>query len=138
MFFNKYFVLYSLIGLLAALLDLVLFYLFYEVLFFQLMASNAFSVATAALFSFLCNAYFNFKKSDFLFLRLLSFMMAALVGYWLGLVIIYIGVEHTLLSATQSKVLSLPFVFFSQYFLNSKFSFGKLIADVYKSKNLRN
>jgi len=138
MFFNKYFVLYSLIGLLAALLDLVLFYLFYEVLFFQLMASNAFSVATATLFSFLCNAYFNFKKSDFLFLRLLSFMMAALVGYWLGLVIIYIGVEHTLLSATQSKVLSLPFVFFSQYFLNSKFSFGKLIKDVYQSKNLRN
>ena len=138
MFFNKYFVLYSLIGLLAALLDLVLFYLFYEVLFFQLMASNAFSVATAALFSFLCNAYFNFKKSDFLFLRLLSFMMAALVGYWLGLVIIYIGVEHTLLSATQSKVLSLPFVFFSQYFLNSKFSFGKLIKDVYQSKKLRN
>ena len=138
MFFNKYFVLYSLIGLLAALLDLVLFYLFYEVLFFQLMASNAFSVATAALFSFLCNAYFNFKKSDFLFLRLLSFMMAALVGYWLGLLIIYIGVEHTLLSATQSKVLSLPFVFFSQYFLNSKFSFGKLLKDVYQSKNLRN
>ena len=138
MFFNKYFVLYSLIGLLAALLDLVLFYLFYEVLFFQLMASNAFSVATAALFSFLCNAYFNFKKSDFLFLRLLSFMMAALVGYWLGLVIIYIGVEHTLLSATQSKVLSLPFVFFSQYFLNSKFSFGDFIKDVYKSKNLKN
>ena len=138
MFFNKYFVLYSLIGLLAGLLDLVLFYLFYEVLFFQLMASNAFSVATAALFSFLCNAYFNFKKSDFLFLRLLSFMMAALVGYWLGLVIIYIGVEHTLLSATQSKVLSLPFVFFSQYFLNSKFSFGDFIKDVYKSKNLKN
>ena len=138
MFFNKYFVLYSLIGLLAALLDLVLFYLFYEVLFFQLMASNAFSVATAALFSFLCNAYFNFKKSDFLFLRLLSFMMAALVGYWLGLVIIYIGVEHTLLSATQSKVLSLPFVFFSQYFLNSRFSFGKFIKDVYQSKNSQN
>jgi len=138
MFFNKYFVLYSLIGLLAALLDLVLFYLFYEVLFFQLMASNAFSVATAALFSFLCNAYFNFKKSDFLFLRLLSFMIVVLIGYWLGLAIIYIGVEHTLLSATQSKVLSLPFVFFSQYFLNSKFSFGKLIKDVYQSKNLRN
>ena len=138
MFFNKNFVLYSLIGLLAALLDLVLFYLFYEVLFFQLMASNAFSVATAALFSFLCNAYFNFKKSDFLFLRLLSFMIVVLVGYWLGLAIIYIGVEHTLLSATQSKVLSLPFVFFSQYFLNSKFSFGKLIKDVYQSKKLRN
>ena len=136
MFFNKNFVLYSLIGLLAALLDLVLFYLFYEVLFFQLMASNAFSVASACLFSFLCNTYFNFKKSDFLFLRLLSFMIVVLVGYWLGLAIIYIGVEHTLLSATQSKVLSLPFVFFSQYFLNSKFSFGKLIKDIYQSKNL--
>jgi putative flippase GtrA len=135
MFFNKNFVLYSLIGFSAALLDIVIFYLFYEVLFFQLMASNAFSVTSAALFSFFCNAYFNFKKSDFLFLRLLSFMIVVLVGYWLGLAIIYIGVEHTLLSATQSKVLSLPFVFFSQYFLNSKFSFGKLIKDVYQSKN---
>ena len=131
MFSNKHFILYSLIGLLAALIDLVLFYLFYEVLFFQLMASNFFSVASAALFSFLCNTYFNFKMTDFLFLRFLSFMIVVLVGYWLGLAIIYIGVEHTLLSATQSKVLSLPFVFFSQYFLNSKFSFGKLIKDVY-------
>ena len=135
MFSNKHFILYSLIGLLAALIDLVLFYLFYEVLFFQLMASNAFSVTSAALFSFFCNAYFNFKKSDFLLLRLLSFMIVVLIGYWLGLAIIYLGVEYTLLSATQSKVLSLPFVFFSQYFLNSKISFGKLIKDVYQSKN---
>lgn len=138
MFFNKNFVLYSLIGLSAGLLDVVLFYLFYEVLFFQLMASNAFSVTSATLFSFFCNSYFNFKKSDSLFLRLLSFMTIALVGYWLGLAIIYIGVEYTLLSATQSKVLSLPFVFFSQYFLNSKFSFGKLTKDVYQSKNSQN
>jgi len=135
MFFNKNFVLYSLIGLSAGLLDVVLFYLFYEVLFFQLMASNAFSVTSAALFSFFCNSYFNFKKSDSLFLRLLSFMIVVLVGYWLGLAIIYIGVEYTLLSATQSKVLSLPFVFFSQYFLNSKFSFRKLTKDVNQSKN---
>ena len=138
MFSNKHFILYSLIGLLAALIDLVLFYLFYEVLFFQLMASNFFSVASAALFSFLCNTYFNFKMTDFLFLRFLSFMIVVLVGYWLGLAIIYIGVEHTLLSATQSKVLSLPFVFFSQYFLNSRFSFGKFIKDVYQSKNSQN
>ena len=130
MFSNKHFILYSLIGLLAALIDLVLFYLFYEVLFFQLMASNFFSVASAALFSFLCNTYFNFKMTDFLFLRFLSFMIVVLVGYWLGLAIIYIGVEHTLLSVTQSKALSLPFVFFSQYFLNSKFSFRKFIKDV--------
>lgn len=138
MFFNKNFVLYSLIGFSAALIDVVLFYLFYEVLFFQLMASNAFSVTSAALFSFFCNAYFNFKKSDFLFLGLLSFVVVVLVGFWLGLAIIYIGVEHTLLSATQSKVLSLPFVFFSQYFLNSRFSFGKFIKDVYQSKNSQN
>ena len=52
MFFNKNFILYSLIGFSAALIDVVLFYLFYEVLFFQLMASNAFSVTSAALFSF--------------------------------------------------------------------------------------
>ena len=138
MFSNKHFVLYALIGLLAALIDLVLFYLFYEVLFFQLMASNSFSVASAALFSFLCNTYFNFKMSDFLFLRFLSFLIIVLVGYWLGLAIIYIGVEHSPLSATQSKVLSLPFVFFSQYFLNSRFSFGKFIKDVYQSKNSQN
>jgi len=134
MFFNKNFVLYSLIGLSAGLLDVVLFYLFYEVLFFQLMASNAFSVTSAALFSFFFNSYFNFKRSDFLFLRLLSFMIVVLVGYWLGLAIIYLGVEYTLLSATQSKVLSLPFVFFSQYFLNSNVSFGKLTKDVYQSR----
>ena len=138
MFSNKHFVLYALIGLLAALIDLVLFYLFYEVLFFQLMASNSFSVASAALFSFLCNTYFNFKMSDFLFLRFLSFLIIVLVGYWLGLAIIYIGVEHSPLSATQSKLLSFPFVFYSQFFLNSKFSFGDFIKDAYKSKNLKN
>jgi|TARA_B100001750_G_C15505002_1_gene599778 putative flippase GtrA len=133
MLFNKHFVLYSLIGLLAALIDLALFYLFYEVAFFQLMASNFFSVASAALFSFFCNTYFNFKKSDFLFLRLLSFMIVVLVGYWLGLAIIYLGVEQTPLSATQSKILSFPFVFYSQFFLNSKFSFRDFIKNVYKS-----
>ena len=133
MLFNKHFVLYSLIGLLAALIDLALFYLFYEVAFFQLMASNFFLVASAALFSFFCNTYFNFKKSDFLFLRLLSFMIVVLVGYWLGLAIIYLGVEQTPLSATQSKILSFPFVFYSQFFLNSKFSFRDFIKNVYKS-----
>ena len=133
MFLNKNFVLYSLIGFSAALIDVVLFYLCYEVLFFQLMASNAFSVTSAALFSFFCNAYFNFKKSDFLLLRLLSFMIVVLVGYWLGLAIIYLGVEQTPLSASQSKILSFPFVFYSQFFLNSKFSFRDFIKNVYKS-----
>jgi putative flippase GtrA len=71
--FNKFFTTYLLIGFVASSIDVILFWLFYNILQQDIFLSNAISVSLAALFSFASNSLYNFKKSDKVFLRLASF-----------------------------------------------------------------
>ena len=113
---------YFVIGLIAASIDILVFIFLHEYIFLPALICHSISIPISAVFSFICNAFFNFKKTDFLFYRFLSFLVIVATGYLLGAVIILIA-EYLNLGGTMGKLISLPFVFFLQYFLNSRISF---------------
>ena len=116
--------LYLLIGGTASAIDVGVFIYLYEIVGISAIASHSVSIPLSAIFSFSLNAILNFKKTDKLLFRFASFSMVVLIGYLLGVAIIWF-VENLLgLNGTIGKILSLPFVFFLQFYLNSKISFG--------------
>ena len=121
--FDKYFVNYVLIGIVASSIDVILFWLFFDIFQEDVSFANAISVSFSALFSFTVNSLYNFKKSDKVFLRLLSFIMVITVGYFAGLYLILFLINFVGIEAVVSKLISLPVVFLIQYFLNSSISF---------------
>lgn len=114
---------YLVIGSFAVTLDLVLFLLCHNFLLLGPLTSHTISISVAALFSFLCNSYLNFKKTDFMIYRFFSFLVIIGIGYILGALIILVSMNIFNLEASTGKLVSLPFVFLTQYFLNSKISF---------------
>ena len=122
-FFNKFFTKYLLIGSVASFIDVILFWLFYNILQQDIFLSNAISVSLSALFSFASNSLYNFKKSDKVFLRLISFILVIIFGYFSGIYLILLLVNFFEITAVIAKLLSLPIVFLIQYFLNSSISF---------------
>jgi putative flippase GtrA len=121
--FEKYFVNYLLIGIIASSIDVILFWLFFDIFQEDVSFANAISVSFSALFSFTVNSLYNFKKSDKVFLRLLSFIIVITVGYFAGLYLILFLINFVGIEAVVSKLISLPVVFLIQYFLNSSISF---------------
>ena len=113
---------YFVIGLIAASIDILVFIFLHEYIFLPALICHSISIPISAVFSFICNAFLNFKKTDFLFYRFLSFLIIVATGYLLGAVIILIA-ESLNFGGTMGKLISLPFVFFLQYFLNSRISF---------------
>tara|TARA_Y100000385_G_C12743715_1_gene487924 strand:- start:169 stop:540 length:372 start_codon:yes stop_codon:yes gene_type:complete len=114
---------YAIIGGISAMIDVVLFAIFFDFLKISLFLSNAISVSSAALFSFSINSLYNFKKSDYLMLRLVSFIAVITTGYFVGIIVILFSMNILGLPGIYSKLISLPFVFFFQYFFNSRISF---------------
>jgi putative flippase GtrA len=76
------------------------------------------------LFSFTVNARHNFHTSDYIMLRLLSFVAVCVIGYLTGLGMIRLN-ESIGLGANIGKMASLPAVFLIQYTLNSRITFRK-------------
>ena len=113
---------YFVIGLIAASIDILVFIFLHEYISLPALICHSISIPISAVFSFICNAFLNFKKTDFLFYRFLSFLIIVATGYLLGAVIILIA-ESLNFGGTMGKLISLPFVFFLQYFLNSRITF---------------
>lgn len=121
-FFEKELIRYLFIGFFAASIDVLVFLILHELILLSALISHSISIPLSAIFSFTMNAFFNFKKTDFIFYRLSSFLIIITIGYLLGAIIILFA-EFLNLGGTFGKLLSLPFVFFLQYFLNSRISF---------------
>lgn len=116
-------IMYGLIGGGASAVDVGLFVLLHEFYEWGAIASHSVSIPVSAGFSFILNAYLNFKTTDKLFQRLISFLIVVGLGYLLGVAIIALVEIAMIGGGTIGKLISLPFVFFFQYFLNSKISF---------------
>ena len=114
---------YFLIGICAACIDVGIFIFIYEMVGLTALISHSISVPISAIFSFLCNAFLNFKKTDFLLFRFISFLTVIVAGYLLGAAIIVFIDNFLQLGGRIGKLTSLPFVFFLQFYLNSKISF---------------
>lgn len=114
---------YLFIGGIAASIDLGTFVFLYELVGLTAVISHSVSVPISAIFSFLCNAFFNFRKTDLLLFRSISFLTVVVLGYLLGVAIIIFVGDILQLDGTIGKLVSLPFVFLFQFYLNSKVSF---------------
>lgn len=114
---------YLFIGGVAASIDLGTFVFLYELVGLTAVISHSVSVPVSAIFSFLCNAFFNFRKTDLLLFRSISFLSVVALGYLLGVAIIILVGDILQLGGTIGKLVSLPFVFLFQFYLNSKVSF---------------
>ena len=121
---HENFIKYAAIGGAASALDVAIFLVLYNVFETGALIAHSVSVPTAVLFSFFVNARHNFKTDDHMALRLLSFAVACLIGYWVGYGVIALAVEAGL-GANAGKILSLPVVFVTQYILNSRITFRK-------------
>ena len=117
----KYFV----IGGSASALDVILFLVIHNVLGASPLVAQSISVPTSVIYSFVINARHNFRTNDYMWLRLFSFSVVAFVGYLLGLFIIEASIRFGL-DANIGKLVSLPFVFVTQFVLNSKITFMKV------------
>jgi len=122
---NNKFLMYLFIGGTASAIDVGLFLVLYELLGFGAIASHSVSIPTSAVFSFSCNAVFNFKKTDRILTRAFSFAVIVALGYLLGALIIWLTETYTPWGGSVGKILSLPFVFLFQFYLNSRISFGE-------------
>jgi putative flippase GtrA len=122
---HQHLVKYFIIGGVASGIDVVLFLVLFNVAGFSALISHSISVPTSVLFSFLVNARHNFHTSDYMWLRLLSFAIVAVIGYAAGYGVIEASVFAGL-GANIGKFLSLPVVFVIQYLLNSRITFRKV------------
>lgn len=116
---------YLLIGGTASLIDVVLFMVLFNFSGLTEWQAHSISVPTSVLFSFMVNARHNFRTNDYLLLRLLSFSLVCLLGFFAGY-----GVIETARSfgvnSNFGKLASLPVVFILQYVLNSRITFRKM------------
>jgi putative flippase GtrA len=119
-------ILYGLIGLTGAFLDMAIFIVLTTRfgLYYQL--SNLLSVTIGITNNFFWNARFNFKRWDRLFLRFASFYIIGIVGLLIsaGLLLLLIGFLH--LPTVLSKAMTFVFVALSQFVLNKRISFRNI------------
>jgi putative flippase GtrA len=121
--------LYALIGGSALGLELLLFYLFTNVIHQNIPLSNAMAMGVGFFMSFTLNSFYNFRVRDKLLTRLIRFGVITFGGYWLSTFIILALVDYGHLPALSAKALSLPAFFVFQYMLNKRYSFHKLPAE---------
>jgi len=114
---------YGLIGGVASAIDVGLFIVLHELVGTSALLAHSISIPISAIYSFTCNAWFNFKKTDKLLRRFFSFAVIVFLGYLLGALVIWLIETYTGFGGTVGKFVSLPLVFFFQYFLNSRISF---------------
>lgn len=117
---------YFLIGGTASAIDLILFFLLFNLVGTSELLAHSISVPTAVVFSFVLNARHNFKTTDHTALRFLSFVTVCFLGYLAGYGVILLvasGFANPVLGANLGKIVSLPVVFILQYILNSRVTF---------------
>ncbi|MEX0931756.1 MAG: FAD-dependent oxidoreductase [Candidatus Paceibacterota bacterium] len=114
---------YFVIGASAALIDVLSFLFFFNVMSYSATLSTLISVPLATLYAFLMNIYFNFKTTDDLIRRFFSYVSVSGVGLLISALILYVFTDRLGLNGNIIKILTLPLIFILQYTLNKRFSF---------------
>lgn len=120
---HKNLVLYFLIGMSAAALDVGLYAIFCFTLGMSAVLATALSIAAAVVYAFVLNAFANFGKSDRLFRRFSSYALISCGGLVFSAALIFGLVDMLGFPALLIKLITLPLVFVTQYALNRKCSF---------------
>lgn len=119
------FIVYSMIGVIGATSDVVVFYLLNEHLFVTYAWANLFSVTIGVMVTFVLNTFFNFKVTDNLIKRFGIYSIVGVVGMLLQLIALFIFADVIGFNETLVKVAFTPVVAVTQYTLNAAFSFSE-------------
>ena len=117
-------VLYGVIGGGSALLDFLLFTLFYVRLDINEFLANVISIHAGISMSFILNRRFNFKKTDRTLFRAASFYLTGLFGLALSQGILWLG-NSLEFEVLLTKFVSIFFVAAVQFLINKFVTFNK-------------
>lgn len=119
------FIKYALVGVVGLVVDMGLFYVFYELVHINYILSNIMSSSLAVVNNFILNSFFTFKVKDKLFYRFISFFSIALAGMAIssGMLVVMIDGMHW--NSMISKAIAVFFVALIQYYVNKKLTFSE-------------
>jgi len=120
---NRKFIMYAIIGLSGALLDFLAYLALHFLMGVQPAVASFISVSLGIINNFLLNSRHNFKVNDRMWFRFFNFYSIGLGGALLSSLLIFFLYNLLGVDATIAKLLTIPPVVLSQYFLNVKFSF---------------
>jgi putative flippase GtrA len=123
--YNKYSVLvnYCLIGFCGVGLDFVIFIVLTQKIGLFYQYANFISVSCGIINNFFLNAFLNFKKTNHLFLRMVSFYMVGMVGWLISSLLLYLLIERLRFSIVFSKLIIIFVVTAVQFSLNRLITF---------------
>jgi putative flippase GtrA len=116
-------ILYGIIGGIAVVIDVGIFWLLTSNTNMPTLAANALSVGIAMVYSFLTNAFFNFRETKGLLKRFILFTLVTAFGYVISSLMLYVLSDLWGWDKVVVKNLSLPVVFVVQFILNSRITF---------------
>lgn len=122
------FVLYTVIGGSAVVVDVGIFAILSTVTELHILLANAISTGVALVYSFLANTFGNFKVTDRMLLRFASFAVVSGIGFVVSSLVIAAGVWFFALNPIIAKGISLPIVLVLQFALNKSVTFGSRLG----------
>jgi putative flippase GtrA len=133
------FVKYALVGVVGLVVDMGLFYVFYEIVHINYILSNIMSSSLAVVNNFILNSIFTFKVKDKLLYRFISFFSIALAGMALSSAMLALMIEGMNLNSMVAKAISVFCVALIQYYVNKKLTFSErnifsLMSHYYKKR----
>lgn len=117
------FVLYAMIGGSGVMLDMVAFFLLFNVAHLDAQVANVISTTSGITNNFVWNALFNFRKRDRLPTRFVRFYLVGISGLLCTAAMLWLFATVIGVDANIVKVASLPVVLVLQFWLNKKWSF---------------
>ena len=121
-FFNRQFLVYSMVGFVGLATDTLLYTLLIRMSMYPLYA-NTLGLVAGLLVTFTLHSLITFKKTDKLFLRFISVVGVWFLGSSLSNAMLWIYIYKLGLDKILAKILTLPFVVAFQYTGNKLVSF---------------
>jgi putative flippase GtrA len=121
----KYFILYGVIGVVAATLDFIVFNRIVAYTSCSYIVANIISVHCGVVCSFTLNRQFNFKVKDQPVKRFLTFYVVAMVGLLISSFLLVQFIEKVGLDTKPAKAITILITAVFQFVLNKTITFKK-------------
>lgn len=122
---NKNLIIYIMIGVVGAVIDLSAFYILSDILGVNYIISFFIGKTLGIVNNFILNSKFNFKVNDKMFSRFLKFYSIALIGLSVGTGLMYILVDIFKLNSFIMNVFVTIFIALLQFAANRVITFKK-------------
>lgn len=117
---------YLFVGFITVILDYAIVFFFYSIFNVHYMISIFIGFVATNIFQFYVNFYYTFRldKNDSFYQRALIFVVAVLIGNFIGFFSIVL-IKYIVVDLYIAKTISLPILFIYGYFVSKKFIYNK-------------